>query len=148
MAVMSDPNQTFYIRNSSSPLAARKQSAPISPYPLPVTSSVYNHLYGWGSLHPMPLNYNEVSCWTLALLRLISQYPEIKHSLPKLSKNQGFLKLFLTREHCQEANLKKLDSFLNCLIRNSPKNNFKSNIIRAFLQTEPMVVGAHQGDCT
>ncbi|POW13149.1 hypothetical protein PSTT_03894, partial [Puccinia striiformis] len=162
------PNQTFYLPNSSSPLVARKQSAPIGPYHLPVTSSVYNHQYGWGSLHPMPLNYNEGSCWTLALLRLgvrlngcwleerpyvlekywedwlILQYREIKHSLPKLSKSQGFLKLFLTREHHQEANLKKLDSFLNCLIRNSPKNNLKSNIIRAFLRTEPMVVGAHQ----
>ncbi|KAI9617856.1 hypothetical protein H4Q26_012720 [Puccinia striiformis f. sp. tritici PST-130] len=144
------PNQTFYLPNSSSPLAARKQSAPIGPYHLPVTSSVYNHQYGWGSLHPMPLNYNEGSCWTLALLRyqLILQYQEIKHSLPKLSKSQGFLKLFLTREHHQEANLKKLDSFLNCLIRNSPKNNLKSNIIRAFLRTEPMVVGAHQTPLT
>ncbi|KAI9629314.1 hypothetical protein KEM48_013109, partial [Puccinia striiformis f. sp. tritici PST-130] len=74
--------------------------------------------------------------------------PEIEHGLPKLSKSQGFLNVFFTGEQHQKVNLKKLDSFLNRLIGNSPKTIFNSNIICTFLQMGPMGVGAHWVNCT
>ncbi|KAH9442127.1 hypothetical protein MJO28_014974 [Puccinia striiformis f. sp. tritici] len=76
MAVMSDRTETFFLSNSSSSLAARKHSAPIGPYQPPGTSSAHDHLYGRGSLLPMPPTYKEGSCWTLASLRCRNPSPQ------------------------------------------------------------------------
>ncbi|EFP87566.1 hypothetical protein PGT21_005892 [Puccinia graminis f. sp. tritici] len=75
MAVMSDRTQTYFLSNSSSSLAPRKYSAPLGPYQPPKTSSAHEHLYGRGSLLPMPPNYNEGSCWTLASVRCLNPSP-------------------------------------------------------------------------
>ncbi|POW10991.1 hypothetical protein PSHT_00355 [Puccinia striiformis] len=145
MAVMSYPNQTFYPPDSYSPLASRKQSAPIGPYQPPVTSPVHNHPYVTVAVvRGEALFPREI----LAGLGRFQESPEIEHGLPKLSKSQGFLNVFFTGEQHQKVNLKKLDSFLNRLIGNSPKTIFNSNIIRTFLQMGPMGVGAHWVNCT
>lgn len=72
---MSDRTQTFFLSNSSTSLAARKLSAPVGPYQPPITSSTHDHSYGRGSLLPMPPNYNEGSCWTLASVRCLNPSP-------------------------------------------------------------------------
>ncbi|KAI7938047.1 hypothetical protein MJO28_014967 [Puccinia striiformis f. sp. tritici] len=75
MAVMSDRTQTFFLSNSSTSLPARKHSAPIGPYQPPIASATHDYLYGRGSLLPMPPNYNEGSCWTLASVKCLNLSP-------------------------------------------------------------------------
>ncbi|KAA1130638.1 hypothetical protein PGTUg99_015900 [Puccinia graminis f. sp. tritici] len=202
MAVMSDRTQTFFLSNSSPSLAARKHSAPIGPYQPPTNASTHDCSYGRGSVLPMPPNYNEGSCWTLASVRclspnhpesrpraisvevnkvslrmdgrwaeekpyivektweewidfreqLLSHYPEIESILPKLSKGQGFLESIFTNskrnQNTLASNLKELNSFLNCLVGKCPKKVLNSSIMHAFLQTEQMLLGAHQVEYT
>ncbi|PLW28085.1 hypothetical protein PCANC_20779 [Puccinia coronata f. sp. avenae] len=72
MAIMSDRTQAFFLPNSSSAPPSRKYSAPIALCHTPISSLTHDHSYGRGSLLPMPPNYNEGSCWTLASVRCLS----------------------------------------------------------------------------
>lgn len=76
MDVISDRAPPFFLSSSSSPHALpRKHSAPIGPYRPPASVLTYSHPHGRGSLLPMPPNYNEGSCWTLASLKVLTSSP-------------------------------------------------------------------------